>query len=115
MSSRYETISAFLDDEPFDAQELTTALSDATGRALLIDLVALRRLVQPTEDVSAMTSANPVQRPIWRLAAMAAAVCLALAGGYLVGERQSSIDSSAAPPPTRIVHAVPFVPTGGIR
>ncbi len=115
MSSTHEVISAFLDEEPFDSEELMDALSDPAGRALLIDLVALRRIVQPTGDVPAIRLANPVRRPVWRIAATAAAFLLTLAGGYLVGERRSSIASSEAPPPTRIVHAVPFVPTGGIR
>ncbi len=42
MSSTHEVISAFLDEEPFDSEELMDALSDPAGRALLIDLVALQ-------------------------------------------------------------------------
>ena len=115
MSNTHEVISAFLDDEPFDSQELVHALSDPAGRALLIDLVALRRIVQPTDAVPAIKVANPVRRPVWWIAATAAALFLTLAGGYVVGERRSSSSSSEAPPPTRIVQAVPFVPTGGYR
>ena len=47
MTDRREVVSAFLDDEPFDAGELARALADTDGRALLLDLVALRSLVQP--------------------------------------------------------------------
>ena len=47
MNDTHEVISAFLDDEPFDAGGLATALSDPAGRAVLIDLVALRHVVQP--------------------------------------------------------------------
>lgn len=34
---------------------------------------------------------------------------------YLVGERRAVATTSEAPPPTRVVEAVPFVPSGGIR
>ena len=38
----HDVISAFLDNEPFDAQELSATLATSEGRDLLIDLVALR-------------------------------------------------------------------------
>ena len=115
MNSRHEVISAFLDDEHFDPQELADTLSDPTGRTLLIDLITLRRIVQPTDTPPAITAGNPARRRPWQLAAAAAALSFALAGGYLVGERRALERSSEAPPPTRIVEAVPFVPAGGIR
>lgn len=116
MRSTHEVISAFLDDELFDPQELTNALSEPTGRALLIDLIALRQIVQPTEAAPAIVPTSPVRRRPWRFAAAAAAALfLALAGGYLVGERRAVAASSEAPPPTRIVEAVPFLPNGGIQ
>jgi hypothetical protein len=115
MNSRHEVISAFLDDEPFDPQELANTLGDPTGRTLLIDLIALRRIVQPTDAAPAIIAANPVRRRPWQLAAAAAALFFALAGGYLIGERRAMATSSEAPPPTRIVEAVPFVPAGGMR
>jgi hypothetical protein len=115
MNSAHEVISAFLDDEPFDPEELADALSDPAGRTLLIDLIALRRIVQPNDAVPSLAAAKPARRPRWPIAAAAAVLFLAVAGGYLLGERRSAISSSEAPPPTRIVEAVPFVPTGGIR
>jgi hypothetical protein len=113
--STHEVISTFLDDEPFDPQELASALSDPAGRALLIDLLALRRLVQPPAAASAIRAASPVRPRPWRVVAAAAALFLALTGGYLAGERRAVTTSTEAPPPTRVVEAVPFVPTGGIR
>jgi hypothetical protein len=115
MSTTHEVISAFLDDEPFAPQELANALSDPDGRALLIDLIALRSIVQPTDAAPAIRQLNPVQQRPWRVAAAAAVLFLALAGGYLVGERRAAMTSSEAPPPTRVVEAVPFVPAGGMR
>lgn len=115
MSDTHDVISAFLDDEPFDPQALATALSDPAGRALLLDLIALRRIVQPVDVVPPMTFARPPRRVFWRTAAAAAALCLALGGGYLLGERRAAGVEVAAPPATRVVQAVPFVPDGEIR
>ena len=46
MPDSHDVISAFLDDEPFDAAELAAALADRAGRTLLIDLIALRHLAE---------------------------------------------------------------------
>ena len=115
MSSSYEVISAFLDAEAFDAEELDKALSDPAGRALLIDLATLRRIVQPADHVPAVQAAGVVRRPVWKTAAVAAGLLLALAGGYLAGDRRAATSSPDAPPPSRVVQAVPFVPTGGFQ
>ena len=80
-----------------------------------IDLATLRRIVQPIDVVPALRSPNPLRPPAWRIAAAAAALLLALGGGYLVGERRVPTSSSEAPPPSRVVQAVPFVPTGGFQ
>ena len=115
MSTSYEVISAFLDAEPFDAEELDRALSEPAGRALLIDLATLRRIVQPADHVPAVQVPGVVRRPVWKTVAAAAGLLLALAGGYLVGDRRAATSHSDAPPPSRVVQAVPFVPTGGFQ
>jgi hypothetical protein len=110
----HDVLSAFLDDEPFDPQELVTALSDADGRALLIDLLALRKIVQPTERAFAMPPFVVRRRSGWWTGiAAAAALVLAVAGGYFVGVRGSQTTSAEAPAPTRVVQAVPLTPGGG--
>ena len=45
MNESHDVISAFLDDEPFDANELANALSEPGGRELLLDFIALRHIV----------------------------------------------------------------------
>ena len=115
MSSTHEVLSALLDDQPFDPEELADALSEPAGRALLIDLATLRRIVQPAEVAPAISGVNLTRRRPWRIVAAAALLCLALGGGYLAGGRREVTTSPEAPPPTRIVEAIPFVPAGGIR
>jgi hypothetical protein len=117
MNSTHEAISALLDDEPFDPQELESALSDPAGRALLIDIATLRRIVQPVDAAPTIRAVKSLSGRSWRAATAAAGLVLALAGGYVVGARHGV--TAEAPPPTRIVEAVPFVPRastpGGIR
>jgi hypothetical protein len=115
MSTTNEVISALLDDQPFDAEQLAEALSDPAGRALLIDLATLRRIVQPVDAAPAMRAVISPRQRRWRIVAAAAALVLALGGGYMAGERRAVTTSPEAPPPTRVVEAVPFVPTGGTR
>jgi hypothetical protein len=113
MSKTYEVLSAFLDDEPFDPRDLDAAVSDEAGRALLIDLMALRRIVQPSEPPPSIQMPTRVHG--WHVTAAAAAVVLALAGGYVAGARRAPAASAdvPAPAPSRVVQAVPFVPAGG--
>jgi hypothetical protein len=115
MSDTHEVISAFLDDEPFDAAELVGSLSDPSGRAVMIDLVALRHLVQPDERL--MTE-RPEPRSAWRAYLAAAAVVVALLGGYVIGERRAATETTIDPPAaTRVVQAAEWqpVPEGGAR
>ena len=115
MSKEFAVISAFLDDEPFDPQELADALSDPGGRALLIDSISLRSLVQPQEPVPALKLPPPSAKPRWVVASAAAALVVGLVGGYLVADRRAATGAIEAPQPTRVVEAVPFTPAGGIR
>jgi hypothetical protein len=114
MTQTHAVISAFMDDEPFDAAELATALADPAGRTLLIDLVALRHIVQPDE---AATQEAGTFRSRWRPLLATAAMLVALAGGYFLGDRRSAVDQSEPPAPTRVVQetAWQILPAGGGR
>jgi hypothetical protein len=118
MSDTHEVISAFLDDEPFDPSQLAEALSEQGGRDLLLDLLALRHLVQPQgNEVPASIAQQPRRSSLQALVAVAA-VLVALAGGYLVGQRWSGTTLSEAPPATRVVEvpaAWQEVPLGRMR
>jgi hypothetical protein len=102
---RHDVISAFLDDEPFEANELAEALSDPEGRALLLDLIALRHLTRNGRDQApSATSVRPRRFEIRPLLA-AAAVLMALVGGYFVGEQRAEQTPSSPPAATRVVEA----------
>ena len=111
MTNDHEVISAFLDDEPFDPQLLATALDDPTGRAMLIDLITLRQIVQPPHPVPVLKPTAPAWQFGWRGAVAAAVLLVVLAGGYLVGLRQAAPAVPAAPAATRVVQAIPFNPS----
>lgn len=95
-----DAISAFLDNEPFDAPTLARALADPDGRALLIDLVALRQVVQPDDALVVPAPRRRVAGPIVWVAA-AASICLATFGGYQFGVRRDA--GSNTPPQATVV------------
>ena len=117
MNDNHEVISAFLDDEPFDPNALAGALSEPEGRAFLLDIISLRRLAQPTEAAPPVGAMVAPARSRWGGRGAAAAGVVGVTGGYLVGERRSTVSDveATAPTPTRVVQAEPFTPTGGGR
>ena len=116
MNTNDEVISAFLDDEPFEPQALAEALADPEGRELLIDFVLLRYVAESEESANAVTPTPALRskRPVYLLAA--AAVVVALLGGYQLGQRQSTDDALRAPAATRVVKSEPvWQEVGGVR
>ena len=88
-------ISAFIDNEPFDPIELRDALATVEGREELLDLIALRQVMQPAAEVVAV-AATVRTTMRWTLAAAAAVVLLL--GGYTVGRTVSGTSETAATP-----------------
>jgi hypothetical protein len=101
MNPDHEVISDFIDGEAFDPVALGEALADPAGRDLLIDFVVLRYAAQSDDAVGV---AGPVarQQPI-RYLLVAAAVLVALVGGYQFGQMHVEPDSTAPPAVTRVV------------
>ena len=106
----HDVISAFLDNEPFDARELSASLATPEGRDLLIDLIALRSVVQPVEQTATPRMPGAGHRSLWMWAS-AAGVLLALVGGYQFGRTSEgnatpalgATVSVAAPEPTTVL------------
>jgi len=100
----HDVISAFLDDERFEANALVEALSQPEGRAILIDLIALRHLTRAEQGTVPALQPSPRRRVEIRPLLAAAAVLVALVGGYFIGERRRDTDTSTSPPAaTRVV------------
>jgi hypothetical protein len=118
MNDTHEVISAFLDDEPFEASRLVEALSDPAGRDLLIDLIALRHLAQTDAKDRHTSRERTPRRSSLRATMAAAAVLVALIGGYLVGERRSETGLRETPAATRVIDAPPAwqeIPAGRMQ
>lgn len=112
-----ETLSAWIDGEPCDPAAVDAALETPDGRAFVIEVMALRRVVQVTGE----TTSRPVSQPVVRRAswiALAAAAVVCLAAGYGVArvtepEAQVPIagipvsldagDAPSAPAPTHVI------------
>jgi hypothetical protein len=105
MSDTHEVISAFLDDEPFDPSQLAEALSEPAGRTVLLDLLALRHLVQPQGHHAPASLEQQRRHAPLQALVVAAALFVALAGGYVAGQRGGVAPSSEAPPATRVADA----------
>jgi hypothetical protein len=103
MNYRHEVISAFLDDDPYELADLAAALDEPAGRALLVDLLALRRIVQPADTIPMTPAVHLAARRSLRPVLAVAAVVVALIGGYAMGTGRARTVDTAAPPPTRIV------------
>ena len=114
MTTNREVISAFLDGEPFEPQALADALADPAGRELLMDFVLLRHMTASEESANVITPAPRRNKPMYLVAA--AAVIVALLGGYQIGQRQSTSDAVRPPTATRVVQSDSvWQEVGGVR
>lgn len=116
MNSNHDVISAFLDDEPFEPRALAEALADPAARDLLVDFVLMRYVAQLQESAGVGTPTPEMRskRPLYLVAA--AAVVVALLGGYQLGQRQATEDSIRPPAPTRVVQSEPvWQELGGVK
>jgi hypothetical protein len=80
MTETFDVIAAFADGERVDSDALKSALSTAEGREYLVDLLALRQVVQATEPGAAVRPRARFPRLRW---AAAAALLLALGGALI--------------------------------
>jgi hypothetical protein len=92
MTDTYEVIAAFADGERVDADPLKQALSEPAGRDYLIDLLALREVVNLSERGRLPAPRARSARRRWLAAA---AVLFVVAGGVFVTFR--SVDRPPAP------------------
>ena len=86
MSDRFDVIAAFADGEPVSAPELSAALAHEDARAYLIDLLALRGLLDGRTQLPVVTVGPPARSRTRWLTAAAALVVAGVAGGYSAGK-----------------------------
>lgn len=116
MNTNHEVVSAFLDDEPFEPQALAEALADPAARELLVDFILLRHVAQSDESTRVVTPTPALRSKRSPYLVAAAAVLVALLGGYQLGQRQSTDDSLRPPAATRVVQSEPvWQELGGVR
>jgi hypothetical protein len=125
MSEIHDCVAAFADGEPVDPELLDRALTDADGRAYLIDLLVLRRLYGKRAPIMAIPDVPDIARPKrsfrW-IPAVAAVVVLSVMGGYMAGRQVSAPPTASsdalrsqnemtvtAPTPTQVIRLEPGV------
>jgi hypothetical protein len=103
-------LDAWVDGEPVSRHEVAALLATDEGRAYVIDVMALRRVM--LMDAPVQVPARPAR---WRPVAAAAAILLTSAGGFFAGqyatrsndERAGVVTAastpSPAPAPTRVI------------
>lgn len=85
MTDRLDVIAAFADGEAVSAPELTAALAHEDARKYLIDLLALRGLLDGRPQLPAVSVVPPRQNRVRWFTAAAALVVAGVAGGYSAG------------------------------
>ncbi len=120
----HEVIAAFADGERVEARALKHALSTSAGIDYLMDVMALREILDESgATVPDARVAPPLSRPI-RWIAVAAGICLAALAGYGVGAGRTaappaapaSVAQDAGPPkPTVVIKLRPGVGWQDVR
>ena len=101
----HDVISAFLDNEPFDAAALAQSLADPRGRELLLDLVAVRTLVRD-ESIPAPSGARTgaLSRPKWiAVGFLAASILFGAGAAWLLPPLLGQQHADAPPRPDHVV------------
>jgi len=114
MTDRLDVIAAFADGEAVSAAELSEALAHEDARAYLVDVLALRGLLDGRPQLPAVTVGPPKRSQARWFTAAAALVVAGVAGGYSAGRHAvvPAVDASrpgvvvpapaGAPAPTHV-------------
>ncbi len=116
MDAQFEALAAWVDGEPVARTDVALALETREGRDYVLDLMALRHMVEvTTPGLAAKRTTRDARR--WPAFAAAAAVVLCAAAGFAAGrlttpeiDQQDSAlvpistpASMTAPAPTRVI------------
>ena len=118
MTDRLDVVAAFADGELVAGDELEAALADPSGRAYLIDVLALRGLIEERRVVAVtpvIGGRQPAAKRMSSLLSIAALVIAGVAGGYIAGRQQNPVTTAVrdagtasaavapAPAPTHVI------------
>ena len=109
MDTHFETLSALLDGEPIEIDDLEAVLEQPAARRALVDFVRLRQVTRPDVATPRAGFDERVQRALSRrrrftrlrvpLPLAAAAVLLALLGGSLLDVKWPAVNREQVRPP----------------
>jgi hypothetical protein len=114
MTDRLDVIAAFADGEAVSASELGAALAHEDARAYLVDVLALRGLLDGRPQLAAVSIVPSKRSRVRWFTAAAALVVAGIAGGYSAGRHAvaSAVDvarpgvvapaPAGAPAPTHV-------------
>lgn len=117
MDSQFEALAAWVDGEPVARADVAGALETREGRDYVLDLMALRHMVEVTTPMLAAKVPTRSARQWPAIAAAAAAVVLCAVGGFTAGRFLTPVPSAprvevapvgtpasiSAPAPTRVI------------
>jgi hypothetical protein len=106
MDDQFEALAAWVDGEPVARTDVAVALETREGRDYVLDLMALRHMVDVTTPALASKVA-PSHARRWPAFAAAAAVVLCAAGGFAAGRFVKPVQVVAPNRPEAVV--VPVV------
>ncbi|HUR21158.1 MAG TPA: hypothetical protein VMZ90_10145 [Vicinamibacterales bacterium] len=113
MDAQFEALAAWVDGEPVARTDVALALETREGRDYVLDLMALRHMVDVTTPALLPPGAASFSRPRsqgvrrWPAFAAAAAVVLCAAGGFAAGRLGAPVQVAApAGPQTSVVPVV---------
>ena len=112
MEAQFEALAAWVDGEPVARTDVALALETREGREYVLDLMALRHMVEVTTPALLPRSAAWFSRPRpdrarrWPAFAAAAAIVLCAAGGYAAGRRVTTVRIASPDAPAGIAGPV---------
>jgi hypothetical protein len=96
MTDRLDVIAAFADGEHVSAADLNAALAHEDARAYLIDVLALRGLLDGRPQLPVVNVGSPARSRMRWFTAAAALIVAGVAGGYSAGRHAVTPASDAS-------------------
>ena len=109
MDAQFEALAAWVDGEPVPRTDVALALETSEGRDYVLDLMALRHMVDvttptlPPRSAASSSRLRPQHARRWPAFAAAAAVVLCAAGGFAAGRLVTPVQMASPVGPDTVV------------